>query len=313
MIGIVASRLVERYSRPVVLIAGTDGDWKGSGPFDLRPSTCTAVSPPARSTSSASAATAPPPASRSARRTSTTLAEAFAAYADEHLADDDLRPVTRGRRDRPRRGAARSACARELRRLAPFGLGNPGVNLLVAGCELTDLRRSATGKHLRFRVSDSRPAAGTRDRLRPRRAARPLPPRRPLRHRLPPPGEHLERDDLAAARRPPDLRDARPLRRAARALRRASGAPAGSVRRRRAIAEELGLEHGGPWRSLLESRDLPGAARGAVRCRSPPRRARRRQLEAARASSSALLSVTSAQGHPCSVSQRFFLRRSPPG
>ena len=39
MIGIVASRLVERYGRPVVLIAGTDGDWKGSGrsttAFDL--------------------------------------------------------------------------------------------------------------------------------------------------------------------------------------------------------------------------------------------------------------------------------------
>src|ERR671937_1929087 len=31
VIGIVASRLVERYARPVVLIAGTDGDWKGSG------------------------------------------------------------------------------------------------------------------------------------------------------------------------------------------------------------------------------------------------------------------------------------------
>src|SRR4051812_42310082 len=40
VIGIVASRLVERYSRPVVLVAGTaDGDWKGSGrsisSFDL--------------------------------------------------------------------------------------------------------------------------------------------------------------------------------------------------------------------------------------------------------------------------------------
>src|SRR5437899_2099440 len=39
VIGIVASRLVERYNRPVVLIAGTDGDWKGSGrsipAFDL--------------------------------------------------------------------------------------------------------------------------------------------------------------------------------------------------------------------------------------------------------------------------------------
>src|SRR5262249_19052641 len=39
VIGIVASRLVERYHRPVVLIAGTEGDWKGSGrsipSFDL--------------------------------------------------------------------------------------------------------------------------------------------------------------------------------------------------------------------------------------------------------------------------------------
>ena len=31
VVGIVASRLVERYRRPVVLIAGTDGEWKGSG------------------------------------------------------------------------------------------------------------------------------------------------------------------------------------------------------------------------------------------------------------------------------------------
>src|SRR6266566_7941857 len=39
VVGIVASRLVERYHRPVVLIAGTDGLWKGSGrsipSFDL--------------------------------------------------------------------------------------------------------------------------------------------------------------------------------------------------------------------------------------------------------------------------------------
>ena len=39
VIGIVASRLVERFNRPVVLIAGTDDEWKGSGrslpAFDL--------------------------------------------------------------------------------------------------------------------------------------------------------------------------------------------------------------------------------------------------------------------------------------
>src|SRR5207237_7180806 len=39
VIGIVASRLVERYNRPVVLLAGGEGLWKGSGrsipSFDL--------------------------------------------------------------------------------------------------------------------------------------------------------------------------------------------------------------------------------------------------------------------------------------
>ncbi len=39
VIGIVASRLVERFNRPVVLIAGNEGSWKGSGrslpAFDL--------------------------------------------------------------------------------------------------------------------------------------------------------------------------------------------------------------------------------------------------------------------------------------
>jgi hypothetical protein len=42
--------------------------------------------------------------------------------------------------------------AAELARLAPFGLGNPGVTLLVDGCELGELDTVGDGKHLRFRV-----------------------------------------------------------------------------------------------------------------------------------------------------------------
>jgi single-stranded-DNA-specific exonuclease len=42
-------------------------------------------------------------------------------------------------------------CA-ELRRLAPFGLGNPGVTLLLPSCELRELATVGDGKHLRFRV-----------------------------------------------------------------------------------------------------------------------------------------------------------------
>ena len=51
-------------------------------------------------------------------------------------------------------------CA-ELARLAPFGLGNPGVTLLVAGCELSDVATVGDGKHLRFRVKDGARDAGS--------------------------------------------------------------------------------------------------------------------------------------------------------
>src|SRR5205814_10637252 len=51
-------------------------------------------------------------------------------------------------------------CA-ELARLAPFGLGNPGVTLLAAGCELSDVAAVGDGKHLRFRVKDGSRDAGS--------------------------------------------------------------------------------------------------------------------------------------------------------
>ena len=53
------------------------------------------------------------------------------------------------------------ALAGELKRLAPFGLGNPGVTLLAAGCNLGDLQTVGDGKHLRFRVADESGPAGS--------------------------------------------------------------------------------------------------------------------------------------------------------
>ena len=74
VIGIVASRLVERFNRPVVLIAGTGGqkeERSGKAPAArCRRSTCTARSPPAPRICTASAGTGPLPASRSCRRIS---------------------------------------------------------------------------------------------------------------------------------------------------------------------------------------------------------------------------------------------------
>jgi single-stranded-DNA-specific exonuclease len=159
VIGIVASRLVERYHRPVVLIAGTDRDWKGSGrsvpAFDLHAALAACAGHLERFGGHRAAA------GLSIRAEAVDgLAEAFASYADERLADEDLRPVTPIDAIVPGSALTLDLCA-ELRRLAPFGLGNPGVNLFVAGCELTDLATVGEGKHLRFRVTDGGRPAGS--------------------------------------------------------------------------------------------------------------------------------------------------------
>ena len=51
--------------------------------------------------------------------------------------------------------------AQELDRLAPFGLGNPDVTLLVASCEAVEPGVVGEGKHLRFRVRQHGRDAGS--------------------------------------------------------------------------------------------------------------------------------------------------------
>ncbi len=51
--------------------------------------------------------------------------------------------------------------ARELEQLAPFGLGNPDVTLLVADCEAVGASTVGDGKHLRFRVRQQGRDAGS--------------------------------------------------------------------------------------------------------------------------------------------------------
>ncbi len=160
VIGIVASRLVERYGRPVVLIAGTSsGDWKGSGraggSFDLHGALSECASHLERFGGHRAAA------GLSIRpKNVEPFAEAFAAHADAVLSDDDLRP--RIAVDAIVRGSELGLpLAHELARLAPFGLGNPGVTLLVDDCELASLDTVGEGKHLRFRVRQRGRDAGS--------------------------------------------------------------------------------------------------------------------------------------------------------
>jgi single-stranded-DNA-specific exonuclease len=94
VIGIVASRLVERFNRPVVLIAGGDGQWKGSGrsigAFDLHGALAACAEHLGRfGGHRAAAGLSIDPAGLD------DFAAAFAAHADAALADVDLVPVTR--------------------------------------------------------------------------------------------------------------------------------------------------------------------------------------------------------------------------
>jgi single-stranded-DNA-specific exonuclease len=160
VIGIVASRLVERYHRPVVLLAGGDGVWKGSGrsipSFDLHGAlrACSQFLERFGGHRAAAGLSILP-------EWVGPFADAFAVQAEGLLAPDDLVPTTVIDAVLPRGARLTLDLCEELRRLAPFGLGNPDVTLLAPGCELGDLTTVGDGKHLRFRVQrDGRDAGG---------------------------------------------------------------------------------------------------------------------------------------------------------
>ena len=158
VIGIVASRLVERFRRPVVLIAGgdTDEDWVGSGrsvpSFDLHGALAACSHLLGRwGGHRAAAGLSIAPGNVDA------FAEAFAEHSAAVLTLEDLRAVTPV--DAVVRGSELTLeLCEELERLAPFGLGNPNVTLLAVGAELSELAAIGEGKHLRLAVT----AAGAR-------------------------------------------------------------------------------------------------------------------------------------------------------
>jgi single-stranded-DNA-specific exonuclease len=150
VIGIVASRLVERYHRPVVLIARSGDGWKGSGrsipDFDLHSGLAACGEHLERFGGHRAAAGLTIESDRLEA-----FAAAFARHADVELRDVDLRPLTTVDAIVPA-GALTLELAQELDRLAPFGLGNPEPTLLVASVEATAASTVGEGKHLRFRV-----------------------------------------------------------------------------------------------------------------------------------------------------------------
>jgi len=159
VIGIVASRLVERFQRPVVLVAGSHDGWKGSGRsiarFDLHAALQACSSHLERfGGHRAAAGLSIDPARLEA------FAEAFGARADQVLTDDDLLSVTKVDAV-VSAGELTLPLAQELARLAPFGLGNPNVTLLVPAAEAVSPATVGDGKHLRFRVRQHGHDAGS--------------------------------------------------------------------------------------------------------------------------------------------------------
>jgi single-stranded-DNA-specific exonuclease len=152
VIGIVASRLAERFNRPVVLLTGRDGEWKGSGrsvpAFDLHGALGACSHLLERWGGHRAAA-----GLSLAAEQLDAFVEAFAVHADARLDDCDLEPVTVVDAVVAPRELTLDL-AGELARLAPFGLGNPAVTLLLAGCEISEPSAVGEGRHLRFRVRD---------------------------------------------------------------------------------------------------------------------------------------------------------------
>jgi single-stranded-DNA-specific exonuclease len=151
VIGIVASRVVERHHRPTVLIA-MDGDTgTGSGRsiagFDLLGALHAAAAHLERYGGHRAAA------GMNVRRDQLEpLRDAFEAYAGEKLTPELLRP--RERIDAVVSGPELGLeLAEELLALEPCGMGNPSPRLLVPGARFHDLRTMGDGRHARFSVS----------------------------------------------------------------------------------------------------------------------------------------------------------------
>jgi single-stranded-DNA-specific exonuclease len=149
VVGIVASRMVERHHRPVVVISlDEEGNGRGSGRsipgFDLL-ATLEACAEHLEGFGGHRAAAGLQIKAGNVEA----FQKAFASHANEVLSEDDLRRTEKV--DAMVGGVGLGLdLAEELKQLAPFGMGNPGVRLLVPAARVSDVRTMGEGKHARF-------------------------------------------------------------------------------------------------------------------------------------------------------------------
>lgn len=151
VIGIVASRLVERHHRPVVVISlDGEGGGRGSGRsipgFDL----LAGLEACAEHLSGFGGHRAAAGLELRAEDLDAFRA-AFVAHATSLLGPEDLRRTERIDAMVGGEGLGIDL-AEELEQLAPFGMGNPGVRLLVPSARVSDVRTMGEGRHARFNL-----------------------------------------------------------------------------------------------------------------------------------------------------------------
>ncbi|HET9179709.1 MAG TPA: single-stranded-DNA-specific exonuclease RecJ [Terriglobia bacterium] len=152
VIGIVAQRLVERHYRPTLVIGIENGSGQGSGRsianFHLLNALTDCENIFERFGGHAAAAGFALPSSRIAE-----LTERFEAYARKSLAPEDLVALLRvdaevelDQMDWP--------VYEQLKRMEPFGMGNPTPVFVARGLRLTQPPRVLNEKHLKLRVAN---------------------------------------------------------------------------------------------------------------------------------------------------------------
>lgn len=155
VIGIVASRIVDRYHRPALLIAldaddpGAPGQGSGRSipGFDLLVALDAGAEHLLRYGGHRAAA-----GLNILPERISDFRDAIERHSELMLTDELLRPAERV--DAVVSGADLSlGLAEELLALEPCGMGNPGVKLMVAGGRFGDMRTMGDGRHVRFNVS----------------------------------------------------------------------------------------------------------------------------------------------------------------
>jgi single-stranded-DNA-specific exonuclease len=158
VVGIVASRVVERFHRPAVLIAMDDAGGKGSGRsiegFHLYDALSACSGHLARFGGHRHAAGV-----TVERAALAPFRAAFEAYAAAHVADDDL--VPRCRIDGwLEDGDVTERAAEELARLGPFGAGHPEPVFALRGAAARARTVGAGGTHLKLSLGRGLDAIG---------------------------------------------------------------------------------------------------------------------------------------------------------